>query len=180
MLSPMSLALHRLVSGAVLAFSAATILGAQTAAGESVAIDFFATGGDGSVFDLRAAEVSLKIDGRVRQIRSLRYVSLPSANPAAVAAEPEPELAPPYGSNVSEANGRWVTVIVDHESIRPGAERNTMAAAVRMVKSLGPRDRVSYVTMPNGGIEVDFTTDHERVASALRKFVGRAPREMTE
>lgn len=173
-------ALRHLVIAAALAVSAATILAAQAGGGGPVVIDFFATGPDGSVFDLRAVEVSLKVDGRARQIRSLRYVSLPSADPAAVPAEPQPELAPPYGSNVSETNGRWVTVVVDHESIRPGAEKNTMAAAVRMVNSLGPRDRVSYVTMPNGGIEVDFTTDHEKVASALRKFVGRAPRETTE
>ena len=37
-----------------------------------VTVDFFAVGADGSVFDLRPEEVSLKVDGKVRRIRSLR------------------------------------------------------------------------------------------------------------
>ena len=180
MLSLMPGHLLRLLTSAALAVLPAGALVGQSAAGAPVAIDFFVTGPDGSVFDLRADEISLKVDGRARQIRSLRYISLPSADPAGVPLEPSPELEPPYGSNVTEANGRWVTIIVDHESIRAGAEKNTMAAAVRLVKSLGPRDRVSYVTMPNGGLEIDFTSDHEKVAAALRRFIGRAPRETNE
>jgi VWFA-related protein len=177
MLSLMHGPLRRLLMATVLAVPAAAALLAQSGASAPVPVDFFVAGPDGSVFDLRADEVSLKVDGRARQVRSLRYVSLPTADPAGVPVEPAPELEPPYGSNVTEASGRWVTIIVDHESIRPGAEKNTMAAAVRMVNSLGPRDRVSYVTMPNGGLEVDFTTDHEKVASALKRFIGRASRE---
>jgi VWFA-related protein len=180
MLSLMNDSRRRLLTVAVLAISAAAALMAQSAGGGPIAVDFFATGPDGTVFDLRADEIALKVDGRARQIRSLRYVSLPNADPAGSPVDPAPELPPPYGSNVTEANGRWVTIIVDHESIRPGAEKNTMAAAVRMVNSLGPRDRVSYVTMPHGGLEVDFTTDHEKVASALRRFTGTAPREPTD
>jgi VWFA-related protein len=180
MLSLMPLSSRRIVVAAALALSGAVALAAQTAGAEAVAIDFFVTGADGSVFDLRSDEVVVKVDGRPRQIRSLRYISLPNADPAGALIDAAAELEPPYGSNVQETNGRWVTIVVDHESIRAGAEKNTMAAAVRMVKSLGPRDRVSYVTMPNGGIEVDFTTDHDKVAEALRKFIGRAPREVSE
>ena len=79
-----------------------------------------------------------------------------------------------------EGAGRWVTIVVDHESIRPGAEKNVMNSAVRFLNALGPRDQVSYVTMPNGGVEIEFTTDHAKVVAALRKFVGRAPRESSE
>ena len=180
MLSLMNAYRRRLLTVAALAVSAGAVLVAQSVGGGPIAIDFFVSGPDGTVFDLRADEISLKVDGRARQIRSLRYVSLPNADPAGVPVDPVPDLEPPYGSNVTEANGRWVTIVVDHESIRPGAEKNTMAAAVRMVNSLGPRDRVSYVTMPNGGLEVDFTTDHEKVASALRRFIGTAPREPSD
>ena len=180
MLSLMNAYRRGLLTLAALAVSAGAVLVAQSAGGGPIAIDFFVSGPDGTVFDLRADEISLKVDGRARQIRSLRYVSLPNADPAGVLVDALPELAPPYGSNVTEANGRWVTIVVDHESIRPGAEKNTTAAAVRMVNSLGPRDRVSYLTMPNGGLAVDFTTDHEKVASALRRFTGTAPREPSD
>ena len=153
--------------------------GAPRAGDEPVAIDFFAYGTDGAVFDLRAEELTLRVNGRARDIRSLRYVSLPPADPAGFSAPASP-LEPPYGSNVAEGSGRWVTIVVDHESIRAGAEKNVMSSVVRFLNALGPRDQVSYVTMPNGGVEIDYTNDHQKVAAALKRFVGRAPREPNE
>ena len=165
----------------VLALTIGLAQPAQTARpGVAVAVDFFASGADGVVFDLRADEITLKVDGRARVIRSLRYVSLPPADPAGLSLSSAAPLEPPYGSNVSESSGRWVTIVVDHESIRAGAEKNVMNSVVRFLSALGPRDQVSYVTMPNGGIEIDYTTDHQKVAAALKRFVGRAPREASE
>src|SRR4051812_3101222 len=98
---------RRLLTVAALATVAAATLVAQSAGGGPVAIEFFVSGPDGTVFDLRGDEIALKVDGRARQIRSLRYVGLPNADPAGVPVDPAPELEPPYGSNVVEANGRW-------------------------------------------------------------------------
>lgn len=169
---------------AAVALAAAAAAGQQGAAsrpsGEAVAVDFFAYGAAGTVFDLRRDEVTLKVDGRAREIRSLRYVSLPPRDPAGVADIPAAPLDPPYAANFSESTGRRITIVVDHESIRPGAEKNTMHSVVRFLNTLGPLDQVSYVTMPNGGVEVDFTTEHQRIIAALRRFVGRASRETTE
>ena len=147
--------------------------------GEPIAIEFFASGPDGVVFDLRPEEVSLKVNGRARPVRSLRFVPLPAADPVAPVTEPV-ELEPPFGTNVGEAGGRWVTVVVDHESIKTGAERNAMNAAVKFVQALGPRDHVAFARMPRGGVEIPHTTNHQLVIDALRKFVGTAPREETE
>lgn len=149
-----------------------------TPADEAVAIDFFALGPDGSVFDLRADEVTLKVDGKTRRIRSLRYINLPLSDgtPAAVPT-PRENLEPAFGTNVHDATGRWVSVVIDHESVRPGTERHALNAVIRMINHLGRGDRVSLVTMPNGGVEIDFTQNHAQVVDALRKFVGRAPRE---
>lgn len=146
-------------------------------ADEPVAVDFFAVGPDGPVFDLSASDLTLKVDGRTRQIRALRYVELPLGDPAGLPPEDAVELEAPFGTNVPDASGRWVAVIVDHESIRPATERHALAAVIRMVNHLGPRDRVAFVKMPNGGTEVHFTEDHARVADALRNFVASAPRE---
>ena len=140
MLSLMNAYRRRLLTVAVLAVSAGAVLVAQSAGGGPIAIDFFVSGPDGSVFDLRADEISLKVDGRARQIRSLRYVSLPNADPAGVPVDPAPDLEPPYGSNVTEANGRWVTIVVDHESIRPGAcNRSARHAISHRVDSAKPQ-----------------------------------------
>jgi hypothetical protein len=152
----------------------------DTLAAEAIPVDFFAVGPDGAVFDLRPEEVRLRIDGRERKIRSLRYVHLPLSDPSRPASDPPPDLDPPFASNAALPDARWVTIVLDHESIRPGTERNAINAVVRYVNMLGPRDQVSYVTMPNGGIEVDFTTEHLKVTEALRKFIARGPREPTE
>jgi len=147
---------------------------------EAIAIDFFAVGPEGSVFDLRPEEVTLKVDGRARTIRSLRYVNLPLRDPNALPLDAPADLDPPFGTNAHTPDARWVTIILDHESIRAGTERNAINSTVRYVRMLGPRDRVSYVTMPNGGVEVDFTTNHDQVVDALRNFRASAPREPTE
>lgn len=150
------------------------------AAAEPMPVEFFASGPDGVVFDLRPEEITLKVNGRARPVRSLRFVPLPAPDPAAPVAAPAIELESPFGTNVAEAGGRWVMIVVDHESIKTGAERNAMNAVIRFVKALGPRDHVGYARMPRGGIEIQFTTDHQKVVDALRKFVGNAPREETD
>ena len=184
MLAGMLSAFRRLAAAALVVAAGVLPQAAQrdppSSGAEPVGVDFFAMGPDGSVFDLRSSEVTLKVDGRTRRIRSLRYVHLPMAGAADAVSGPPADLEPPFASNLPAADGRWVTIVVDHESIRPGAERNAINAAVRYVNSLGPRDRVAYVTMPNGGIEIDFTVDHQQVVEELRAFNASAPREPSE
>src|SRR5688500_20027624 len=71
------------------------------AQGEPITIDFFAAGPDGPVFDLRTEEITLKINGRARPVRSLRYISLPPPDPAApvTTSVPFADLEPPFGTN---------------------------------------------------------------------------------
>lgn len=145
-----------------------------------VAVEFFVNGVDGPVFDLRADEVSLRVDGRQREVRSLRYVSLPGRDPLAPASSLPADADLPYGSNLSESAGRWVSIVLDHESIRAGAEKNAINSVVRFVTALGPRDHVAVIKAPRGNVETEFTTDHEAVLKVLRRFVGRASRQDTE
>jgi VWFA-related protein len=155
-------------------------VGAQAPAGRApVAVEFFASGPDGVVFDLRPADVTLRVDGRPREIRTLRFVRLPDPDPSAPRGAVT-ESEPPYGSNVVESAGRWVTIVIDRESIRAGAEKHAMSAIARLVSSLGPKDQVMVVKAPKGGVEIEFTNDHERVVNALRRFVGSALRQESE
>jgi hypothetical protein len=88
-----------------LSLSATVLLLAQpqapaASAAESVPVDFFAIGPDGSVFDLRSDEVTIKIDSRPRRVRTLRYVNLSQPDaPGSTAAAAE-ELDPPFATNV--------------------------------------------------------------------------------
>lgn len=174
--------LRRIAAAFVLAASAAAVTADQSgvtprASAGPVAIEFFASGPDGVISNLRADELSLKVDGRDREIRSLRFISLPSSDPSA---PPSLPMDVPFGSNMAETGGRWVSIVVDQESIRAGGERNAMAAAVRFVNALGPRDQVAYFVAPQGGVRIEFTTEHEKVETALRRFVGSALRHEAE
>jgi hypothetical protein len=135
-----------------------------------IAVDFAVIGADGRpVSDLRADEVTLKIDGKARPIRSLEYVSL--ASPAHT---PGDVMRPPYGSNAINDGGRSVVLVIDQETIRPGRTGGLKAEINTFLQDLGPRDRVALMTVPYGGLKVDLTTEHHLITRALGPIIGQA------
>jgi VWFA-related protein len=69
-----------------------------------------------------------------------------------------------------------VLIVVDHEQIGAADGKAAIDAASRFLDRLGPLDRVGVVTLPNGRIEVDLTTNHRRVRQALSTITGKATR----
>lgn len=125
------------------------------------------------VSDLRSEEVSLKIDGRSRPIRSLQLVTRP------VGAAGGAALAAPFGSNSVSSAGRRVELIVDDESFPAGGEQPLRHAVARLIAALHPEDRLSLVTIPHGGVRVPATTDHTRIRTSLATLVGRGSASQT-
>jgi hypothetical protein len=125
------------------------------------------------VSDLRSDEVSLKIDGRSRQIRSLQLVSRPVGDGAG------PAVAAPFGSNNVSSAGRRVELIVDDESFPAGGEQPLRDAVARLITALHPEDRLSLVTIPHGGVRIPATTGHTRIRTALATLVGRGSANQT-
>ncbi len=143
---------------------------------ELVAVDFVALDAAGQpVPDLREDEVTVKIDGRNRVIRSLQYVEV--ARPLSASAPAAP-LPPPYGSNAPEDAGRSFVMVIDDESFRPGKESLMRAAVGQFLDTLSRRDRVALVTVPHGSTRTDLTTDHARVNEILQTIVGHAPQQL--
>jgi hypothetical protein len=139
-------------------------------AAEFLAVSFAAVNADGTPSaDLTAPDVTIKIDGRTREIRSLQLVSV--AGPPGGAGIPT--LLPPFGTNALTSRGRSVTLLVDDESFPAGGEQNLRQAIERFIATLGPADRLSLVTIPYGGVAVAPSTDHARVRAALSLLVGR-------
>lgn len=131
-----------------------------------VAVDFAATTAEGEpVADLRADEVTLRIDGRVRTVQSLEYVA------ARGFGGHSPIV--PYGSNVAEQAGRSIILVVDFETIQAGREATLKEHVGHLVRSLNPDDRLALVTVPYGGVKVDLTTDHARVAQSIALLSGQ-------
>ena len=138
-----------------------------------LAVDFVVVDAHGQPLrDLRADEVTLKIDGRTRPLRSLEYVSLTGGAGASVTALGAPLL--PYGSNASPDAGRTVVFIIDRETIRPGGEVAMKAQINGFLRGLGAKDRVALITAPYGGLKVDLTEEHSRVTLALAAITGQA------
>ena len=156
------------------------VFGGVRAAGQQgspggVSLDFLAVSPDGlPVADLKAPDVSLKVDGRARPIRSLRFVQVSDGTAANAAIDPS--VPPPFGSNAPDTTAsRAMVLVVDDDSFRVGTERALREAAARFLAGLTPGDRVALVTMPYGGTKVDLTTDREQLRSSLALVIGQAP-----
>ena len=118
------------------------------------------------VRSLIPSDFSLTIDGREREIASATYIAFAGAGA---------EDATPSGSRSNNVEGRRLVLAVDEGNITAGSGHGAVLAAQRLVRTLGPADRVALVTLP-GGSKIEFTKDVEHVQAALEQVVGRAPR----
>lgn len=134
-------------------------------------IDFVAYGPSGApVLDLKPAEVTVRIGARERQVLGLDIVQLGAAGGV-------DELPSPFATSVAtRPRNRSMILVVDDESIRPGREDAFRPVVSQLLSSLSPSDRVAIVTVPMGGIRVDFTTDHAKARAAFNDINGKAPR----
>jgi VWFA-related protein len=150
------------------------------AAVDLVRLEFLALAQDGQpVTDLAAGDVTLKIDGRPRDIRSFQFVRLGSGS-AARTAVPAKLLSAPFGTNALDDSGRTVVIILETDSIRANVAQQATGAAAEFVTGLSPRDWVGLVTMPYGGILVEPTRDHERILKTLPTITGQASQQTTD
>jgi VWFA-related protein len=148
---------------------------------ELVTVDFSAVAADGRpVVDLEPEDITLRVNGRPREVRSLQYIALAPPAPSAGAAPSSRELQAPYGSNYAGDAGRTIILVIENESLRAGIARHATDAAARFVDNLSPRDRVALVTMPRGGLQTDLTRDHARVVESIRGISGQGSTRATE
>jgi VWFA-related protein len=161
----------------LVAFAVTATLAAQPPkpAANPVSVEFFAVAGDGTpVTDLRPGEVTLRVNGRPRALLTLQWIRS-GPMPPGPEGKRETVLAAPFGSNLPFDAGRSVVVVIDDDSFRPGREHVLRDAVRAFLAGLSRRDRVAVVTLPYGGLKVDFTTEHERVNNALLRIVGQSP-----
>lgn len=141
-----------------------------------VTVDFRVLTADGEpVLDLRPDELVLRVNGRARDVRSLRLVQVPPAGDTG-ASQTTSALAPPYASNVAPEGGRDLLLIIDDESITPGREQSVREAVDQLLQHVSPLDRVGLLTIPRSTLNVGLTLQHDTVAAAIAGFSGRAER----
>lgn len=132
------------------------------------------------IVDLRPEEVTLKVNGRAREIRSLQlYRSDPSPGGQAGAArdaEHAPQPADPFASNYPSGAGREVLIVVDDDSIGAGRERSLKPAIANLLSMLNANDRVGVLGIPAGNLNFAPTRQHDRIEAAITSLVGRGTR----
>src|SRR6185295_6515368 len=128
--------------------------GAQGSATAAVKVQFRAVAEDGQpIVDLKPAEVSVRFNGKSREIRSLELVNLGGASGAAAA----PALPAPFVSNVSSEPGRDVLIAYDDASLAPGKEESLRTGVAQVVDSLSARDRAGLFSVRGGGTSIPLT-----------------------
>lgn len=143
---------------------------------ELVSVDFSAVTRAGQpVDDLTAADVTIRIGGRQRTVRSLQKISV--ADPAG--GRGGARLPAPYGTNSASETGRTIILIIENDSFTTGREVLLRTSVDAMLARLSTRDRVALVTMPYGSVKVAATTEHERVRNALSRVTGQASSNTT-
>lgn len=187
----MSLSGCRLLATLLLPISAATIpvavspvsalgerQGAASERAPVLAVDFMAVDENGTpVAGLRADEVEVRLNGRLRKLRSLERISTAPAQPL-LDAKTRP-LPPPYGTNQGVVTGRNVVLIVDEESFVGGREQPLKNAVEGLLAELTPADRTMVVALPYGGVKAAFTADKARIRLAMAASTGHGSRTET-
>ena len=125
------------------------------------------------VADLQASEVEVRLNGRVRKVRSIRRVAIA---PAPAAPGKTIHAPPPYGTNDGAAVGRSFVLVVDQESFIGGREQPLRNAVEGLLAELTPADRTMVVALPYGGVRVPFTADKARVRQAMVGLSGQGSR----
>ena len=120
---------------------------------ELVTVDVRVIGPGGQpVTDLRPEDIALKVDGKVRAIKSLNLLRA--------------------GAMSAPAIGRTLILVFDNEHIRPNNQKPAVDGAIKALDALGPGDRVALVTLPNGRVVVNLTTDLAQIRQALPLMIG--------
>ena len=143
---------------------------AAQAGGDGVSIDFLAVSNDGKlVADLKAGEVSLKIAGKTRAIKSLRLVRYEAGPGGAASALPAP-----FATNSGDTGGgRSFMLVIEDESLRPGGERDLRDEINKFLDTLSSGDRVAISTAPRDVARVSFGAGVPKAKEALALINGR-------
>jgi hypothetical protein len=133
------------------------------------------------VADLKAADVTLRINGKPHEVSSLQLVSAAEAAAAPDAAAPAPSnLPPPFASNtaVVEAaalsSGREFLIVIDEDGIGPGKEAPIKSAINRLMTDAGASTRFGLLSLRLGGVSVPPGAGRNAVTEALARLVGAA------
>jgi hypothetical protein len=150
-------------------------LHAQAPAGGLIKVDIRALTADGQpVTDLKASDVSLRVGGKPRELRSLDLIG---SGPAAKGPVP---ANPPYATNAGGGATRTVLLVMDDESVNPGREQSLKSALGRIAEKLPAGDRVGLISVRRGGINIPPSTDRTTLRATIDGLRGQSSSQTSE
>ena len=142
---------------------------------DAVTIDAIVTDKQGNpVTDLTAADFEIKENNKVQKIETFKRVDL-----TADKFDVDPAKAAPILSmesmerEAARDDVRLVTIFLDDYHTRKGNAMATRAKIAKFVNELNPRDLVAIMYPLTPTVALTFSRDHEGIARAVEKFVGR-------
>lgn len=147
--------------------------------GPATIVDFAAVDAKGQpVTNLTAADVTIRVDGKPRDVRGLQLIKRDPPAPLGMpASDPMPA---PFASNMAAGgSGRTVFIIFDNETLAAGREQRVRDGVLALLNLLGPSDEAAIVTVPHGGVATDLTSDRGKLRAAAGQLVGTAPSSET-
>ena len=137
-------------------------------------VDFIAVEEDGTpVAALQPSEIEVRVDGRIRTVRSVRRVA------AAPVPARSARLPRPFGTSAEVAVGRSFVLLVDEESFAAGQEPLLRNAVDGLLAEFTAADRGMVAVLPFGGARLMFTADAARIRAAMEAFTGQGTRRET-
>ena len=161
---------------ALLITPAAALAAGEPQAG-SATVPFRALGADGQpVADLKVGDVSLKVDGKAREIKSFELVDMRKTTAPGDAPAAKSDVPPPFATNAGGGGGggaaREVFLLVDEESIAIGKDAAVKEAIGHLLGTLGAQDRVSLLSVRQGGPNIAPTNDLTKVKATIGTLAG--------
>ncbi len=137
-------------------------------------VDFIAVAEDGTpVAALQASEIEVRVDGRIRTVRSLRRIATAPV-PAGSARLPRP-----FGTSADVSVGRNFVLLVDEESFAAGQEPLLRNAVEGLLAAFTAADRGMVAVLPFGGVTAGFTGDTARLRGAIQAVAAQGTRRET-
>jgi hypothetical protein len=142
-----------------------------------IRIDFQAVTEDGRpVTNLEPGDVTIRIAGKPRDVRSLDLVEAAGGEPG-----PAGPARPPFETNVAAAGGRTLLLVIDDESMELGREQGLKRALGTILDGLSPGDQVGlFGVRRTGGVKIAPTTNHAAVRTAVESLQGQGGKENDE
>ena len=149
---------------------------AQPAKAATIRIDFRALTDEGQqVSDLKPEDVTLKVNGKPRQIQSLGVFRGTASDSTSGGST----FPPPYATNVVGREGRVIHLLIDDDSIAPGREIDVREAVRMLASELAPGDRLGVLTT-QGQVNLRPIDDLPRIRAAVDGIGGRGTPNETD